>query len=574
MPAIRLGTSIRLLLPALVLTSLSCTSARQPNDADVVVVGAGIAGLAAALEASANGASVVVVEAASVGGGHAVKAGGFSMTGTALQRRKGIEDSPELTYTDMVRWGEDPNSYWARHYANNSGAEVYDWLTNLGVEFVMLIPTPENSVPRFHFTRGRAVNVVVPMMRKALADPKIRFIWNTRATALLKAQSRIIGVVGTDERTGSKRWYRGDSVVLATGGFASNLKKVRATWPTDKNAPERLLIGSGHYATGDGYRMAEWAGANMQALDRQVTFYNGMPDPRDPTNMRALHAHNPAAIWVNVEGRRFINETADSKAVEEAVSQFESVSYWVIYDANGADRWQIRDAVWLNKSLLKETVIDNPDITVSADSIAELAAKTGLPEHGLRAALETWNRMIDVGTDFQFGRFGPDQPRGRGQAIGTQPLYATQLFPYTRKSMGGPAINIQAEVLDGEGIPIGGLYAAGELTGVAGINGKHGGSGTFLGPSVLTGRIAGQTAATASTLTGELAPQSNAGDSLPSQGLATPDAAGFWHYQRAHARVAELGWECGQCHSERNPQRMAVNAGEMLARLDTCKDCH
>ena len=352
------------------------------------------------------------------------------------------------------------------------------------------------------------------------------------------------------------------------------MTKVRANWPADKNVPKKLLIGSGHYASGDGYRLTEWAGAEMQALNRQVIFYNGMPDPRDPGNTRALHAQNPAAIWVNSQGRRFVDETADAKAVEAAVSQLQPVSYWVIYDANGADRWQVRDATWLKKSLLQDTVLDNPDISIAADSIAELAALAGLSAHGLQTTLETWNRMVEVGADFQFNRFSPDKKTARAQAIVTPPFYATQLFPYTRKSMGGPAINIKAEVLDADGKPISGLYAAGELTGVAGINGKHGGSGTFLGPSVLTGRIAGQTAAQASALSGELAAQTDVGDTAPSVGLTTPDAPGFWHFQQAHTRVAELGWECGRCHSERMPQRATANDDEMLARLNTCKDCH
>jgi hypothetical protein len=107
---------------------------------------------------------------------------------------------------------------------------------------------------------------------------------------------------------------------------------------------------------------------------------------------------------------------------------------------------------------------------------------------------------------------------------------------------------------------------------VAGINGEHGGSGTFLGPSVLTGRIAGATAAKDSDLSGKFsdskAPSENAMTAIVGSGQ------GFWHFEQAHERVAELDWTCSRCHSERHPKRMTRTPKEMLARLNTCQDCH
>ena len=118
-----------------------CEQIPVQRDADVIVVGAGIAGLSAALEASANNARVLVLEANSVGGGHAVKAGGFALVDTELQRSRGIEDTPALAFADWAVRGENPNTYWTKLYARESGPEVYDWLTGLGVEFRLLIPT-------------------------------------------------------------------------------------------------------------------------------------------------------------------------------------------------------------------------------------------------------------------------------------------------------------------------------------------------------------------------------------------------------------------------------------------------
>ena len=250
---ITLALKITATLLAFALT-VRCSSLRSGPDADVIVVGSGIAGLAAALEASAQGASVLVIEANSVGGGHAAKAGGFAMVDTELQRQKGIKDSPDLAWQDFLRWGEDPDPYWTRRYAEESSGEVYDWLTGMGVRFNLVIDTPEDSVPRFHFAQGPAINAVIPMMRKALMDPDIAFLWNTRVTALTEKRNAVTGVKTRSERDGSRGHYTASSVVLATGGFQNNLDMVRSNWPSGRSQPKTLKNGAGQFATGDGYR--------------------------------------------------------------------------------------------------------------------------------------------------------------------------------------------------------------------------------------------------------------------------------------------------------------------------------
>ena len=170
------------------LALVGCEPAPPAIEADVLVIGAGIAGLSAALEASEAGASVTLVEINSVGGGHAVKAGGLFMVDTPLQNEKGVEDNVTLAVADMLAWGEDADAKWVRRYAEASRPDVYDWLTGLGVEFALLMPAPgETSVPRFHFTRGTSVNVVVPMMRAALDRAGVRWRMNTEVTGISAA---------------------------------------------------------------------------------------------------------------------------------------------------------------------------------------------------------------------------------------------------------------------------------------------------------------------------------------------------------------------------------------------------
>jgi flavocytochrome c len=555
---------------------LSCTSTPPQQVADVIVVGAGIAGLSAALEASAAGARVVVIEANSVGGGHAVKAGGLAMVDTPLQRARGIQDSADLAVRDLYRWGKDPDPYWSRYYAEHSADDVYNWLTQMDVQFKVILHAPETSVPRFHFTRGTAVNVVVPMLRKALNDPNIQFAWNTRVTAMAKARGKIVGVFTRNERDGTKNQWHATSTILTTGGFQNNLDMVRANWPADRAQPARLYTGAGQFATGDGYRLAEWAGADMQNLDRQVTFFGGVPDPADPSGNSALYVENPAAIWLAADGRRFINEAADSKAVAARVSQLPDMSYWLIFDSRGRSRLNVRDALLLDRKLTRAAILDDPELTATAASLQDLAHLTGLPEHGLRTSVQVWNRMVQVGTDFQHGRFNGGKQPTHIRAINTPPYFAIKVFPLTRKSMGGPAINIHAQVLDSSRVPIPGLYAAGELTGVAGINGQHGGAGTFLGPSVLLGRVAGRSAAGATAATGNSGNYAPLTVSAQQDSVTIPDfgQAGYWHYDSVHQYASAKAYTCERCHAGKESLQMAYPANAMLSRLNSCTGCH
>ena len=338
----------------------ACSKAPVTSQADVIIVGAGIAGLAAALEAANQGADVIVVDANSVGGGHAVRAGGFALVNTALQRDKGINDSALLATQELLNWGEDADAIWVKRYAEESGTEVYDWLVALGVEFKLILPTPESSVPRFHFTKGTAVHAVVPMLREALGRPNIRFLWNIAADELLLTDGQVVGIHARNLRTGSSFQLYGGSVILATGGFQSNSVMVNKHWQAGRSRPGRLLIGSGQFATGDGYELAGGAGAQLQRMDRQVTFVNGIPDPRDTTGNRGLTVTNRQAIIINEEAKRFVDENLPSKALEQAVFKQVQERYWMVFDAAGARKLGVRGAQWLNTDSVRSEIIDNP----------------------------------------------------------------------------------------------------------------------------------------------------------------------------------------------------------------------
>ncbi len=564
----------------LILTISGCTSQVPQNDADVIVAGAGIAGLSAALEASAAGTSVLLVDINSVGGGHAVMAGGLALVGTPLQESRGIHDTPEIAYRDLMRWGEDSDPGWVRFYTENSLAQVYDWLTDMGVVFRTVIPTPDASVPRFHFTGGTAVNVVVPMMREVLKRQNIVFLRNSEVQALIADQGRISGIRIKNTRTGEMRLLRAPAVILATGGFQNNLAMVRDNWRAGLPQPERLLTGAGQFANGDGIALARSAGAALSRMDHQVSFVNGVPDPRDGTGRSALVAGNPAAIWVNASGQRFINESAPGKEVDGAVLSRQPGTHWLIFDSKGQRRLMIRDAPGFTREAIRQKILDTPGITQTARSIPGLATATGLPPRSLQETVDRYNELVARHHDTDFNRFEP----GDGTSpvsISVPPYYAIRLFPLTRKSMGGVLIDRAGRVLDGNRQPVPGLFAAGELTGVAGINGSYGGSGTFLGPSVLTGRVAGKTAADSvsghSPVTRDRETASRTDDVMsPKQleALLWQNRPGYWHFKVTHALVLERETDCSRCHNRDWPTHAAVTPLEQSAQLASCTECH
>jgi succinate dehydrogenase/fumarate reductase flavoprotein subunit len=183
--------------------------------------------------------------------------------------------------------------------------------------------------------------------------------------------------------------------------------------------------------------------------------------------------------------------------------------------------------------------------------------------------------MVELGEDYQFGRFNRANKARDIGPISEPPYYALRVYPLTRKSMGGPAINIYAQVMSTSDTPIPGLYAAGELTGVAGINGKHGGSGTFLGPSVLTGRIAGKAAAGASrvgaTAVRYAQPMAAQAETMPNRPAGQP---GYWHYDAVHKLVATRSYTCNRCHTGNVSAQTSDKPEVMLTRLNTCTSCH
>ena len=558
-----------------------------PRYADAIVVGAGLSGLSAAVEMGRYGVNVVLLDMNSVMGGHAVMAGGFAIVDTPIQHAEGFEDSPEKAYADWMEWTEDGDADWTRYYAEHSREMIYDWMADMGVDFVRIQAGHENSVPRFHFTPNGALDVVLALFREALVLPTVAFEWNEKVHSLVVEDGRVTGVNTRNLRTGVERTLMAPHVVLATGGFEGNLERVLDYWRTDLPKPDRLLLGASIHATGTGHDLAEEAGAGLTWMNRHYIYTNGMADPRDPQATLAITAGNSSALWVNAQGRRFTNEAGFDKAILADVLDQEPTTYWAIFDESSRGTFSMRGREWINNPTEGHTVLDHPEATVTAESLEQLASLTGLPLESLLASVERFNALIDAGVDEDFGRFShtDDAP----PKIAQPPFFAIQFFPMPRKSMGGVAVDMQARALNGSGDVVPGLYAAGELTGSVGINGTHGMDGMFLGPALVTGRIAGRTIAEAVLEGASRAPVTvrPPPDSLPDtaswepsltaedlEALLSVERDGYWHFRISHELALERGYECVLCHSPQVPFAALDNRESLLAQSQVCGNCH
>jgi flavocytochrome c len=550
------------------------------NATDVIVVGAGISGLSAALELGRGGANVTLVDMSSVFGGHAVMSqGSVSIVATPAQERAGIKDTPDLAFKDFHDWGEDPNTEWVRYYVDNSRREIYDWLDELGVRFSEVASSSGNSVPREHQPEGRGIGLVTPIYRACLALGHIEFLWNSKVEQLLRDNDRVIGVQVRDVRTGRDRELRGKGVILATGGFQSNLDMVREFWPAEFRFPDKILAGSGRHSIGLGHQLAQTVGGELVHMDYQWNYFTGLPDPRYPGTNRGLNATNLYGILINAEGRQFANFHGWAKEVMPVLLKQKQISCWCIFDEASKPHFVVSGSDWGDFKKVDALILQNSNLVKKADTLEQLAELASLPAQNLVETVARYNELVDLGEDKDFGRFGLGKPEFSNKAspkIARPPFYAMQTFPLTRKSMGGVAIDLQCRVLDKDKQPILGLYAVGELAGLAGINGKAALEGTFLGPCIVTGRVA------ARSLLKELAISRSPAARGESRCTECHNIAeslgqareGYWHFEKVHRAIADRGIDCRQCHADMTPYREDNHRINWQSLTASCVACH
>ena len=438
-------------------------------DTDVVIVGAGGAGMAAAIMLKQADVNFVILEKMPYVGGNTTKAtGGMNAAETHYQKEQGIEDSVELFYQDTMKGGHDINDpELVRTLAENSAAAI-DWLDTIGADLPKISFSGGASTNRIHAPAdGSAVgNYLVDKFSAKLDEMGVSVMLNTRATELIMEDGKIAGL----KAEGSDAFYtiHAKAVILATGGFGANEDMYTQYRPDLKGTVTTNAPG----ATGDGIVMAQAVGAALVDIE-QIQLH---PTVEQTTSMLITESvRGDGAILVNQGGKRFVNELLTRDAVSAAELEQEGCYAYIVFDQH------LRD----NLKAVEKYVTNG--LTVQADTIEELAAQLEIDPAVLAQTLTDWNEIVKNQNDTEFGR-----TTGMDNDLSTPPYYAIKIAPGIHHTMGGVKINTAAEVISTEGNAIPGLFAAGEVTG-----GVHGGNrlgGNAVADIVIFGRIAAQTA--------------------------------------------------------------------------------
>lgn len=436
---------------------------------DCVVVGAGGAGMTAALEAKAAGLNVVIVEKMAMAGGNSVKAtGGMNAAETDVQEAYGVEDSVEVFVEDTMKGGYELNNRELVTKMAEESSDAIEWLEEIGAPLPELSFSGGVTNKRIHRPEGGEPvgSFIVDALIKNVEEQGIEIIYNTEAKEILTADNAVAGI----KAEGKDKNYtiNAQAVILATGGFGANEDMYTQYRPELKGFVTTNTPG----ATGDGITMAEAVGANLVDIE-QIQIH---PTVEQTTSLLITESvRGGGAILVNKDAKRFGNELLTRDVVSAAIIEQEDGYAYTIFDQ------QLRDSL----SAIEKYVENN--IVVQADTIEGLAKELGLDEATLVSTVNTWNEAVANQNDVEFGR-----NTGMEKNISVGPFYAIKIAPGVHHTMGGVEINTNAEVISKEDTVIPGLFAAGEVAG-----GVHGGNrigGTAVTDFVVFGRIAGQSA--------------------------------------------------------------------------------
>jgi succinate dehydrogenase/fumarate reductase flavoprotein subunit len=459
-------------------------------DYDVVVVGAGAAGLCAAVTAAEAGASVLVAEASdAVGGASQFSAGLIMAAGTRFQRERGIEDGPEallFEYLAFNRWSVETGV--ARRLAEEAGPTV-EWLADRGVGVSDIFLSGDDRVARGHVMDGGGAAIVACLLGAARADPRVDLAFGRRVDRLLTGSGgSVAGVaVGGDQVTAG-------AVVLAAGGFGANKELWPRYLPRAVEAEWTFYIGP-PTSRGDAFGLAGMVGAQIVGHDR------GLLNAR-PNFSQSMDSYYPGwLVFVDRQGQRFVNEMTAYSVVESTI-RASGGRVWALFD-DAAKRAAVPRSTAAAKKYdmptgtnwedWVEPVIDEmtgKGRVLTAPTIAALAASMGVEPAVLAGTVTRYNEDVAAGHDTMF-----EKPARVMRPIASPPFYASELRLCNLALTGaGPRINRDGQVLDRGAIPIRGLFAAGECAG--GVLGDvYMGSGNALANAVTFGRVAGQNAA-------------------------------------------------------------------------------
>ncbi len=488
-------------------------------EADVVIVGAGGAGMTAALTAAEAGKNVIIIESQPMVGGNSVRAtGGMNAADTEAQNTNefgeaaGLEKtlaSAAADYADhevITALAETVKTQWEAYQANPEGyfdsvelmeldtmiggkgindaelvkvmaqntAEGIEWLKTVNIDLTSVGSFGGASVKRIHRPvdeAGKTISVgsyMIPLLETACNENEnITILLETTATAINTAEGAATGIVATG-KNGETVTVNAKAVILATGGFGANLEMVAELNPS----LEGFMTTNAAGLQGDGIKMAQAIGAATVAMD-QIQIHPTVQ--ADTAALITEGLRGDGAVLVNAEGKRFIDEVGTRDVVSAAeIAQ------------TGSYSWLIVDQAMLDASSVIAGYVKK-GFVFSGATYEELGAAIGVDGAALAETMNTWNGYVEAKNDPDFGRTSFAKP------LNNAPYYAIKVTAGIHHTMGGLVINTHTEVLDTNGHVIPGLYAAGEVTG--GVHGANRLGGNAVADFVVFGRIAGAEAA-------------------------------------------------------------------------------
>ena len=449
---------------------------------DVVVVGAGGAGFAAAIEAKRAGASVVMLEKMpQVGGNSLISGAEMNVPCNWVQKKLGIKDSIEHYEKDTYLRGDKKGDKAINKVLAENALDAAEWGRDyLGVEF-----EPDNlfffggmSVKRALIPKGQTGYEWISKMQKKAEELGIPIITDMKAEELIMKDGRVVGVKATMDGKNYDFYGKG-GVVLATGGFGANAKMVAKYNP---KIDERFKSTDSPGSTGEALYMAERAGAELVNMSYIQTY--PICDPISGAIELIADSRFDGAIMLNQEGKRFVEELDRRDVLSEAILNQTGGYCWVLWnDKIGAISNTVKAHPTEYEAFTKQGIMK------TCDDLKCIADFTKIPYDSLKATVDRVSSMAGPGNDKDFNHRGGLVDMSQGK------YYVIKAVPSVHHTMGGVRINPKGEVLTKEGKVIPGLWAAGEVTGVThGTNRIGGNAYTDI---MVFGRLTGQEAAAA-----------------------------------------------------------------------------
>lgn len=460
----------------------------------LVIIGAGTAGIPAAIFAADRGARVVVIEKGpNIGGTLFVSGGMMAAAGTVFQKAKGIKDSPDAHYDDIMRISDRTAvPAMARLWADNAGATV-NWLAENGLKIGDDQPVTgtmydQYSVPRYQWGphNGMSIlSVIKPLFEQRVQQGHITLLTEASAVDLIRDVRGAINGVVIEDSTGKRSDIRGLNTVISSGGCAAN-----ATMFENLHGVPLYRKVAWSTSQGAGLSLGQAAGGYLRCADNYVGYFGSIamndqiPSPPAANMSIDPRSRAPWEVFVNAYGERFVQEDHTSmSARDRTMGHQPGHRFWAVFDQKILDDAPPLIPAWPREQLMS-AFNKHPMFTRGA-TLAELGVVTGIDPAGLATSIGVYNLALENKAPDPFKRSHRPLPIARG------PFYAIRSQTWTLKSYAGLAVSKDLQVITKEGDPIPNLFAAGEVLG-ASTGGRAHTSGASVTPALTFGRQLGQ----------------------------------------------------------------------------------